>query len=94
MREADAAIVVGVTFGFVGVTEVEMIIDVEEIAAGAAPFGAVVEVEAATGAVAKLEVEAETAVLLVWVRILVEGTNFEAETAMFEEELEVARSLA
>ena len=56
MRESDAAIV-GVTFGFVGVTEVEMIIDVEEIAAGAATFAAEVEVEAATGAVDKVEFE-------------------------------------
>ena len=71
-----------------------MIIDVIEIAAGAATLGADVEVEAATGAVAKVEFEAETAVLEVWVRILVEGTDFVAETAMFEAELEVARSLA
>ena len=54
MREADAAIV-GVTFVFLGVTEVEMIIDVEEISAGAATFGAEVEIEAATGAVAKVK---------------------------------------
>ena len=44
MREDNAAIVVGVTFCFVGVTEVEMIFDVEEIAAGTATFGAEVEV--------------------------------------------------
>jgi hypothetical protein len=35
-----------------------------------------VEVEAATGAGAKIEFEAETAVFEVWVRILVEGTDF------------------
>ena len=94
MREADAAIVVGVTFGSVGVTEVGMIIDVEEITAGAATIVAEVEVEATTGALAKVDVEAETAVLEVWVRILVEGKEFVAETAVFEEEFEVARSLA
>ena len=81
MGETDAAVVVEVTFDFVGVTEV----DVEEVAAGTATFGEEVEVEAATGTVAK--VEAGTAVLEVRV-------NFVAETAMFEEELGDARSLA
>ena len=90
MGETDAAVVVEVIFDFVGVTEV----DVEEVAAGTATFGEEVEVEAATGTVAKVEVEAGTAVLEVRVRILVEGTSFVAETAMFEEELGDARSLA
>ena len=76
MREDEAAIVVGVTFC--------LIIDVEEIAAGTATFGVEVEVEAATGTVAKVEVEAGTAVLEVRVRMFVEGTDFVAETAMFE----------
>jgi hypothetical protein len=73
-----------------------VIIDVEETAAGTAAFGAEVEVETVTDAVAKVAVEAETAVLEVWVGILVEGRDSEAEAAMFEEELEVstARSLA
>ena len=83
MGETDAAVVVEVTFVFVGVTEV----DVEEVAAGTATFGEEVEVEAATGTVAKVEVEAGTAVLEVRV-------NLVAETAMFEEELGDARSLA
>jgi hypothetical protein len=54
---------------------------------GPTAFGEEVEVEVATGTVAKVEVEAGTAVLEVRV-------NFAAETAMFEEELGDARSLA
>ena len=88
LREADAAIIE------VGVTEVEVIIDAKETAAGTATFGAEIEVEDVTDAVAMVAVEAETAVLEVWVGILVEGTDSEAETAMFEEAIEVARSLA
>ena len=57
-READAAIEVVVTFGFVRVTEV----DVEETAAGTAVV-VEVEVEVATEAVARVVDEAETAVL-------------------------------
>ena len=60
--EADAANEVVVAFGFVGATEV----DVEETAAGTATFTGVeveVEVEVATEAVARVVVEAESAVL-------------------------------
>ena len=61
-READAAIEIEVlvTFGFKGVTEVE--VDVEETAAGTATF-AVVVVEVATEAVVRVVVEAESVVL-------------------------------
>ena len=64
-READAAIEIEVlvTFGFKGVTEVE--VDVEETAAGTATFAVVVEVdvEVATEPVARVVVEAESVVL-------------------------------
>ena len=61
-READAAIEVVVTFGFVGVTEVE--VDVEETVAGTATLAVVdEEVEVATEAVARGVVEAESVVL-------------------------------
>ena len=73
-----------------------MIIGVEEGAAGIGTFAVVEEeVEVTTESVdTKVVVEAEAAALEVLVWILAKGGDIVAETAMFEEELEVARSLA
>ena len=64
-EEADAAIEVAVTVGFVGVTEVGTIIGVDKAAAGTATFAVVEEeVENTTEAVDnEVVVEAEAAVL-------------------------------